>query len=107
MIEAKVGDKEIYRIKYQAEGVEVNDKLLHPDIITLEDGSLHILLENKSYKLRPVSFDKENKTCRILVNNHEYEVAIKNETDLLLESLEGLIDVIVANDDLHKSPVTP
>ena len=47
----------------------------------------HVLHKFGSYKVKMVSFDKENKTCVIHVNNHEYVVSLEDRFDLLLNQL--------------------
>lgn len=47
----------------------------------------HVLHKHGSYKVKMVRFDKENKTCVIQVNNHEYVVSVEDRFDVLLHQL--------------------
>ena len=55
---------------------------------TAQQGDVHHVLYNHgSYKVKMVRFDKENKTCVIQVNNHEYLVSVEDRFDVLLNQL--------------------
>ena len=47
----------------------------------------HVIYKNGSYTVELISFDKENKTCVIQVNNNEYVVSVEDRFDMLLHQL--------------------
>ena len=52
----------------------------------------HVIHKNGSYTVELVSFDKENKTCVLQVNNKEITVSVEDRFDLLLHQL-GMDDI--------------
>ena len=47
----------------------------------------HVIHKHKSYTIEIVHFNKEEKTCVLLVNNQEVSVSIEDRFDALLHSL--------------------
>tara|TARA_B100001741_G_scaffold94786_1_gene77809 strand:+ start:629 stop:1132 length:504 start_codon:yes stop_codon:yes gene_type:complete len=47
----------------------------------------HVIHKNRSYTVELVSFDKENKTCVLQVNNKEITVSVEDRFDFLLHKL--------------------
>ena len=47
----------------------------------------HVIHEHKSYTLELVHFNREEKTCVLMVNNQELTVSIEDRFDALLHSL--------------------
>lgn len=64
----------------------VNGKSFEMDLA--HKGSVrHVIHKHKSYSIEIVHFDKEEKTCVLLVNNKEITVSIEDRFDALLHSL--------------------
>lgn len=57
------------------------------DIKILDEHHLHIIHNYKSYNATLISFNKEEKKITVRINGNDYEVTLKNDTDLLLEKL--------------------
>lgn len=57
------------------------------DVKVLDEQHLHIIYNYKSYNATLISFNKEEKKITVRINGNEYEVTLKNDTDLLLEKL--------------------
>ncbi len=47
----------------------------------------HVIHKNASYSVELISFDKENKTCVLQVNNKEIAVSVEDRFDFLLHKL--------------------
>ena len=88
MYKAKVADK-IFEFEFSDEKAlegTVNGDAFKMD--TAQQGDVyHVLHKHGSYKVKMVRFDKENKTCVIQVNNHEYLVSVEDRFDVLLHQL--------------------
>lgn len=66
--------------------------------------NLHIIHGTKSFNATLVSFNKEEKKLCVRINGNDYDVVLKNETDLLLEKL-GLNNVSKAKVNQLKAPM--
>ena len=88
MYKAKVAEQ-IFEFEFSDEkAIEgtVNGEAFKMDIAE-QGGIHHVLHKHGSFKVKMVRFDKENKTCVIQVNNHEYVVSIEDQFDILLHQL--------------------
>ena len=88
MYKAKVAEK-IFEFEFSDEKAlegTVNAEAFKMDIVQQGDVH-HVLHKYGSYKVKMVCYDKANKTCVILVNNHEYVVSLEDRFDLLLNQL--------------------
>ena len=88
MYKAKVAEQ-IFEFEFSDEKAlegTVNGEAFKID--TVQQGDFHhVLHKHGSYKVKMVRFDKENKTCIIQVNNHEYVVIVEDRFDVLLHQL--------------------
>tara|TARA_B100000886_G_C20371464_1_gene469788 strand:+ start:34 stop:537 length:504 start_codon:yes stop_codon:yes gene_type:complete len=88
MFKAKVGDQTFefeFSDEKLLEGI-ANGKAFKMNIA--KKGNFHHLIHKYgSYKVSIVSFDYENKTCVIQVNNNSYVVSVEDRFDLLLNQL--------------------
>lgn len=82
MIQATVNGKQ-----FVVEGSKVNGEALALDLQQINERDTHILLNNKSYNTTLVSYNADDKKAIVRVNGNDYEIAIKDATDLLLEKL--------------------
>ncbi len=82
MIQATVNGKQ-----FVVEGSKVNGEALALDLQQINERDAHILLNNKSYNTTLVSYNADDKKAIVRVNGNDYEIAIKDATDLLLEKL--------------------
>ena len=88
MYEAKVAEK-IYEVEFSDEKAlegTINGEAFKMNM-TQRDDLCHVIHENRSYSVELVSYDKEDKTCIIQVNNNEYIVSLEDRFDLLLHKL--------------------
>lgn len=79
MIQATVSGKQFF--------FEADDADSAVDIQVLNERNLHIIHHNKSYNATLISFNQEDKKLTVRINGNDYDVQLKNETDLLLEKL--------------------
>lgn len=88
MIEIKVNGEQEYKIepdkKNPNNGV-LNGSDYEVDAQEIESGYLHVLHENKSYRVDVVEYSQEK--AIIKVNGRTYELEMKDEMDLLLEKM--------------------
>ena len=82
MIQATVNGKQ-----YLVENSNINGKDLAIDFQVLSEKDAHILLQHQSYNTTLVSFNADEKKAIVRVNGNDYEVALKDSTDLLLEKM--------------------
>lgn len=57
------------------------------DIISLEEGKFHLIQNHQSYNIEVKDIDLSNKTVFIRINDQEFEVALQDKMDLLLEKM--------------------
>ncbi|MGP8216680.1 MAG: acetyl-CoA carboxylase biotin carboxyl carrier protein subunit [Bacteroidia bacterium] len=67
--------------------LEVNGNLVMIDMYEPRKGMLHIIYNSRSYNAELVSYNEEEKSVMLKVNNSRYEVKLKDDTDVLLEKL--------------------
>ena len=88
MFKAKVGDQTFefeFSDEKLLEGI-VNGEAFKMNIA--KKGNFHHLIHKYgSYKVSIVSFDYQDKTCVIQVNNNSYVVSVEDSFDLLLNQL--------------------
>ncbi len=83
MIKATVNGKQEFSI----EGKQLNGEPVEWDLIEVRENSFHIIRDHKGYKATLISFDPEKKAMVINVNGTDYEIAVKDKYDLLLQQL--------------------
>ena len=74
------------------------------DLAQLSNAEWHLLLQNQSYNIRLISIDHDTKTAVVRVNGNNYTVLLKDETDLLLESM-GMTAKSGTKADVFKAPM--
>ncbi|HWB62987.1 MAG TPA: acetyl-CoA carboxylase biotin carboxyl carrier protein subunit [Chitinophagales bacterium] len=83
MIKATVNGKKEFTI----DKGELNGQPVEWDLIELRDNTFHIIKDNKSYNATVTGFNADEKTISINVNGNNYDIAIKDKYDLLLQQL--------------------
>lgn len=74
------------------------------DISKIADNNYHLLIDNKSYRVQLVSFNREEKKILLLVNGNEYEVSVQDKTDILLQKM-GISSASSAKHNQFKAPM--
>lgn len=94
-----------YRIRMTGgNSATVDEQALTWDIVKEKEGSFHIILKNKSYRVDVVKADKKEKSFTILVNGVKHVLEVKDKFDMLLQSM-GL-DNLTSNKVNHmKAPM--
>lgn len=87
MSKVTVNKKTALDVELGGDGITVDGKAFHWDIVKLAEGYFHILHNNKSYKAEVVKADKAAKAFTFKINNHVHTVEVKDKFDLLLEKL--------------------
>jgi biotin carboxyl carrier protein len=82
----------------------VDGEMVNFDLIEVHDGSFHLILNNKSYNLEVVDFNKKEKTIIVKVNGNNYPLILKDKFDLLLEKM-GLEDLATTKISEVKAPM--
>jgi len=103
MIKAAVKNSS-YQIDFQKEEVIIDGQEFDLDLVKLSEGKYHIISNHKSYSVELVSLDKTKKLVSVKVNNHVYEVALKDKMDELLEKL-GMDNLAEAKTEDLKAPM--
>ena len=73
--------------EFTVQGTSLNGTDANWDLLEIKQDTFSILKDNKSYNATLISFNPEEKTMLLNVNGNEYEVAIKDKNDLLLQQL--------------------
>ncbi len=87
MIRAKVNDKNQFDLQIKDGQVKINDRQFELDALRMEAGAMHLIIENKSYRVRILDRDEESKSYTLKVNDNTYQVALSDEMDQLLNRL--------------------
>ena len=74
------------------------------DMVQLSSAEWHLLRNKQSFNIRLVSTDADTKTLVVRVNGTNYSVALKDETDLLLETM-GITAKSSSKTDVFKAPM--
>jgi acetyl/propionyl-CoA carboxylase alpha subunit len=74
------------------------------ELVQIADNNYSLLLDNVSYNAQFVSYSKEEKKIVLLVNGNEYDIVVKDKTDLLLQEM-GITVTSAAKHNLFKAPM--
>src|SRR5258706_9946632 len=83
MIKVTVNGKK----EFTVEGTSLDRNPVEWDMIELRDNTFHIIKDHKGYNATLISFNAEEKTMVLNVNDNDYEISIKDKNDLLLQQL--------------------
>ncbi len=86
---AKVNSREFLITQHpgKAYSFEVNGKPVELDAFSKHKGTLNILYKNRSYRAELVGYDESEKIATVKLNARQFEVALKDTADTLLEQL--------------------
>ena len=88
MITATSPEGKEYKVNWKDSSTgQVNNQDFEWDLITAEDGSTHIIYNNKSYNLEVVNVDRDTKIVQVMVNGKPFEFQLKDRFDDLLHEL--------------------
>ncbi|MFZ7115439.1 MAG: acetyl-CoA carboxylase biotin carboxyl carrier protein subunit [Bacteroidota bacterium] len=86
MYKVTVGDKS-FNVDSESGSFSIENKAFNADVLEFKAGKFHILNENISYTAEIISFDKDEKSFEIKVNNTIYEVKVQDRFDQLLSEM--------------------
>jgi biotin carboxyl carrier protein len=86
MISAKIQQK-TFEIEQNNASQTLNGLDFNWDFLQIEEGRFHILYKNRSFNAQLVEVRSETKTFVLKINEHTYEIALKDRFDLLLEKM--------------------
>ena len=104
MYKVKVNKKHDFEVDRQGQELLVDGKVIAADVKQLSKNHYHIINDNTSHSAEVVSFNKEEKTAEIKVNNNTYKVSVKDQFDVLLDKM-GLSNLNVAKVSDIKAPM--
>ena len=88
MIKAIVNEEKEWTItRSEDNGLIVNDQPVALDTVEKPGNVFHIIRDARSYVVELVHYIPEEKRCVLLVNGNKYHVQLKDDRDLLLESM--------------------
>jgi len=87
MHKLKINGKYDLDVDKSGEGCMVNGKTVTADIQQINDRCWHVINNLRSYNVEVVSFNSQEKTAEIKVNNNTYTVTAKDQFDILLDQL--------------------
>ncbi|TAH44352.1 MAG: biotin/lipoyl-binding protein [Bacteroidetes bacterium] len=80
-------NKKEFTAEYSREIKEISGKKFDADILEYKKGKFHILRDNKSISAELVEMNPEEKTFIIKVNNHTYNINLRDKYDELLREM--------------------
>ena len=86
MYEASINNRH-FKISQKGSSFIVDDQELILDLERIDKNSFHVLKDGHSYNITLVEVDKENKKVSIKLNNHIYDVVLKDRMDILLQKM--------------------
>lgn len=104
MYKIESADKQTWNWEHSDEGMSLNGLLQNADIQHIDGRFFHLLLAGKSFNLEVLNHDISTKSISIKVNGNVYEMALKDDLDLLLEKL-GFDSRAAAKVNEIKSPM--
>lgn len=95
----KVNGQKEFEVNSYADSISVNGEAIQADLLPLEEGKFHILLDGRSFNASLVSFDEVEKRLEIKINNHLYSLEVEDQFDRLLHKLgmDNLASTAVTN----------
>ena len=80
-------NKNTFEITLDGTAITVNGILLEWDLAKISDCLIHILIENRGYRVEVVGIDSSTKSVVLKINGRTYPVEIKDRFDLLLDEM--------------------
>ena len=104
MIKLKINDTNDFLIEKFKDYFLVNGEKKELDIVKIDDDSFHVIHNNKSFIVRVLERDLQSKSFVLKVNEGLYKVNIKDNNDLLMETL-GIQYKTIQKSDVLKAPM--
>lgn len=101
MLKVKVNEKE-FSVVPDKKVFKINKEEVRPDIVRISDSECHLLLKTKSYRVSII--ENNGKELVLEINGNRYSTAVKDQYDLLLETL-GMDAALTAKAEDVKAPM--
>ena len=88
MYKVKVNNKKEHLVLPDGKGKgTINGQAYSIDMIKVKDGRFHVIMNDRSFNAEVVKADPKEKSFTLLINNHKYNITVKDKYDELLASL--------------------
>ena len=87
MLKIKIKEGGEYHIDFNKSSILVNGEIFDNWHFTNENGIIHLIINNLSYKIIVDQINYANKELILLINGNRIKTTVKDETDQLLEKL--------------------
>jgi len=87
MYKATVNQKFQVEVSFDRHEIYLNGKPFPLDISSIRENHYHIIVNHKSYEVELIKMDTAAKTIQLKIENHLYEVELRDKLDLLLEKM--------------------
>lgn len=100
----KVNGKKELAVDESSERLLVDGKDLNLDLLEVEEGKFHILLNDRSFNASLIEMNAEEKKLKIKINNNTYSLELEDQYDQLLHRL-GMDNLASAAISQLKAPM--
>jgi biotin carboxyl carrier protein len=87
MLTIKVNDSTTFQIDNTGDTWLVNGQAVTPDSVQIDDNTMHVLYNNKSYTIERVGTDETGKNMTLKINGIKHQVQLWDEMDELLRKM--------------------
>jgi biotin carboxyl carrier protein len=104
MLKSIVSGGQTYEIVENKDGIEVNGNPFQWSSLKVKKGKFQILYKERSFTAQVIDANYEEKSFTIKVNRNQYQIAVKDRFDILLDQL-GMGGLTVAKLNNIKAPM--
>lgn len=104
MYKLKINGKYDFDVDKTGGRLSINGEAVTADIQKLNNDCWHVINNLQSYNAEVVSFNSQEKTAEIKINNNTYTITAKDQFDILLDKL-GLSNLNAAKISEIKAPM--
>ncbi len=104
MVKSKVNNTYDFLIDKFKDYFLVSGEKKELKIVKLDNNGFHVIHDNKSFRVRVLEHDLQTKSFVVKVNEGTYKVNMKDENDLLMETL-GIRNKTIPKSDVLKAPM--
>jgi len=104
MYKVTVNDQFLFEVENKDSAFLVNGEQIQFDLSAIGHNGTHVLYQNRSFNTELIDINKAEKTCKIKVNGHIYQISIEDQFDALLKQL-GLDNLTATKVSEIKAPM--
>jgi len=104
MYKVTVNDQFLFEVENKDSAILVNGERIQFDLSAIGHNGTHVLYQNRSFNTELIDINKAEKTCKIKVNGHIYQISIEDQFDALLKQL-GLDNLTATKVSEIKAPM--